>query len=236
MDFAPLLGFAAVALTLSLTPGADWAYTIAAGLRNGSPAPSVAGLCTGYLGHTAIVAAGLGMLLAARPEVVAWLSVAGALYLLWLGATTARGWRSAGFRAEAGAVGSAAGSAGVTVGGGAGGGTLAVRPPSALGDFLRGAGTSGINPKGFLLYLAVMPQFVRAASPVPVPLQTAAMGLTHVAISIVVYGLVAVAARRLLRAAPRRAQFVTLGSGLIMLGFGTALLVEQAAALVGHAA
>ncbi|WP_136609585.1 LysE family translocator [Sinomonas albida] len=231
MDFAPLLGFAAVALTLSLTPGADWAYTIAAGLRNGSPAPSVAGLCTGYLGHTAIVAAGLGMLLAARPEVVAWLSVAGALYLLWLGATTARGWRSAGFRAEAGAAGSTS-----TVGAGAGGGTLAVRPPSALGDFLRGAGTSGINPKGFLLYLAVMPQFVRAASPVPVPLQTAAMGLTHVAISIVVYGLVAVAARRLLRAAPRRAQFVTLASGLIMLGFGTALLVEQAGALVGHAA
>lgn len=229
MDFAPLLGFAAVALTLSLTPGADWAYTIAAGLRNGSPAPSVAGLCTGYLGHTAIVAAGLGMLLAARPEVVAWLSVAGALYLLWLGATTARGWRSAGFRPGVG-------SAGGTVAGGAGGGTLAVRQPSALGDFLRGAGTSGINPKGFLLYLAVMPQFVRAASPVPVPLQTAAMGLTHVAISIVVYGLVAVAARRLLRAAPRRAQFVTLASGLIMLGFGTALLVEQAGALIVHAA
>ncbi|WP_422933734.1 LysE family translocator [Sinomonas sp. P47F7] len=224
MDFAPLLGFAAVALTLSLTPGADWAYTIAAGLRSGSPAPSVAGLCTGYVAHTAIVAAGLGMLLAARPEVVAWLSVAGAVYLLRLGATTARGWRDAGFRAEGGAVSSTAD------------GTMAVRQASPLGDFLRGAGTSGINPKGFLLYLAVMPQFVRAASPVPVPVQTAAMGLTHVAISIVVYGLVAVAARRLLRASPRRAQFVTLASGLIMLSFGAALLVEQAAALVGHAA
>jgi threonine/homoserine/homoserine lactone efflux protein len=76
-----------------------------------------------------------------------------------------------------------------------------------------------------------MPQFVRANSSIPVPLQTAAMGLTHVAISVVVYGLVAVAARRLLRSAPRRAQLVTLASGLIMVGVGAALLIEQASTL-----
>ena len=32
MDLSPLLGFAGISLTLALTPGADWAYTIAAGL------------------------------------------------------------------------------------------------------------------------------------------------------------------------------------------------------------
>jgi len=210
MDFAPLLGFAAVSLTLALTPGADWAYTISAGLRDRSAAPSVAGLCTGYVAHTALVAAGLGVLLAARGDLVAWLSVAGALYLLWLGGTTARGWRGAGYRAA---------------------GVVSAERGGALADFLRGAGTSGINPKGLLLYLAVMPQFVRANSSIPVPLQTAAMGLTHVAISVVVYGLVAVAARRLLRSAPHRAQLVTLASGLIMLGVGAALLLEQASTL-----
>ncbi|MDQ4503315.1 LysE family translocator [Sinomonas sp. ASV322] len=215
MDLTPFLGFAAVSLTLVLTPGADWAYTIAAGIRGGSAAPSVAGLCAGYLGHTALVATGLGVLLAARPELVAWLAVAGAVYLLWLGTTTARGWRAAGYRTDCG--------------------TAGMRSTNPLRDFLRGAGTSGINPKGFLLFLAVMPQFVRAGSAVPVPLQTAAMGLTHVAISVVVYGLVAVAARRLLSATPRRAQFVTLASGIIMLGFGGVLLAEQAAALMGHA-
>lgn len=211
MDLAPLLGFAAVALTLALTPGADWAYTISAGLRDRSAAPSVAGLCTGYVAHTALVAAGLGVILAARADLVAWLSVAGALYLLWLGATTARGWRSAGYRTAEG---------------------QALAERGALADFLRGAGTSGINPKGILLYLAVMPQFVRAGSSIPVPLQTAAMGLTHVAISVVVYALVAVAARRLLRSAPERAQLVTLASGVIMAGIGIALLAEQAPTLV----
>lgn len=211
MDFAPLLGFAAVALTLALTPGADWAYTIAAGIRGGSAAPSVAGLCTGYVGLTAIVATGLGVLLAGRPALVAWLSVAGALYLLWLGSTTVRGWRAAGYRAD---------QTGLT------------GRKGALADFLRGAGTSGINPKGLLLYVAVMPQFVRTASPLPVPLQTAAMGLTHVAISVVVYGIVAVAARRVLRSAPRRAQIVTLASGVIMLGIGVALLAEETVPLL----
>ncbi|WP_138442451.1 LysE family translocator [Sinomonas susongensis] len=206
MDPAALLGFAAVSLTLALTPGADWAYTIAAGIRGGSPAPSVAGLCSGYVGLTAIVATGLGVLLAGRPSLVAWLSVAGALYLLWLGMTTARGWRSAGYHADTAAL---AGRSG------------------ALGDFLRGAGTSGINPKALLLYLAVMPQFVRTASPVPVPLQTVVLGLTHVVITVVVYALVAVAARRLLRSAPRRARVVTLASGVVMLGIGAALLAEQ---------
>src|SRR5207245_11035700 len=124
MDLVPLLGFTAVALTLALTPGADWAYTIAAGIRGGSAAPSVAGLCAGYAVHTALIAAGLGVVLAARPELVAWLSVAGALYLLWLGGTTARGWRSAGYRAADGAS------------------TAGVPRRGALGDFLRGLGTS----------------------------------------------------------------------------------------------
>ncbi|MCH6469574.1 LysE family translocator [Sinomonas terrae] len=206
MNFAPFLGFAAVSLTLALTPGADWAYTIAAGIRGGSPAPSVAGLCTGYLGLTAIVATGLGVLLAARPSLVAWLSIAGALYLLWLGMTTARGWRGAGYHADGAALPGRSG---------------------AFGDFLRGAGTSGINPKALLLYMAVMPQFVQTGSPLPVPVQTAMLGLIHVVITVVVYALVAVAARRLLRAAPRRAQLVTLASGVIMLGIGIALLVEQ---------
>ncbi len=77
-----------------------------------------------------------------------------------------------------------------------------------------------------------MPQFVRAGSSVPVPVQTVAMGLTHVAITVIVYGLVAVGARRLLRSAPRRAQIVTLASGVVMLGIGVALLAEQVPAIV----
>ncbi|BCT76843.1 lysine transporter LysE [Sinomonas cyclohexanicum] len=222
MDLTPLFGFAAISLTLALTPGADWAYTIAAGLRPGSPAPSVAGLCAGYVVHTALVAAGLGMLLAARPDLVAWLSVAGALYLLWLGFTTARGWRAAGFTAAP----AASLPSGEPL-------DAAVRPRGAVRDFLLGLGTSGINPKALLLFAAVMPQFIRPESPLPVVAQTTAMGLTHLGFTVVVYSLVAVGARRLLAARPRRAQTVTLVSGVLMLVIGGALLAEQAVALAG---
>lgn len=222
MDLTPLLGFAAISLTLALTPGADWAYTIAAGLRPGSPAPSVAGLCAGYVLHTALVAAGLGMLLAARPDLVAWLSVAGALYLLWLGFTTARGWRGAGFTA----------SAGTALPSGEQLDAAVSHHHGPVRDFLLGLGTSGINPKALLLFAAVMPQFIRTDSPLPVVAQTTAMGLTHLAFTVVVYTVVAIAARRLLSAKPKRAQLVTLVSGVLMLGIGGALLAEQAVALL----
>ena len=228
MDLTPFLGFAGISLTLALTPGADWAYTIAAGLRPGSPAPSVAGLCAGYIVHTALVAAGLGVLLAARPDLVAWLSVAGAVYLLWLGATTARSWRRAGFTGGEATLpsGGSLGDAVDTRGGAAG-----TRGPVL--DFLKGLGTSGINPKALLLFAAVMPQFIRTDSALPVVAQTTTMGLTHLAFTVVVYSLVAVAARRLLAAKPKRAQAVTLVSGVLMLGIGGLLLVEQGVALAG---
>ena len=100
-------------------------------------------------------------------------------------------------------------------------------------DYLRGVATSGINPKALLLFVAVMPQFIVQGSEVPVAAQTAAMGATHILLTVVVYSLVAVAARRILRARPRAAGVVTLASGVIMIGIGAVLLAEQAAGLVG---
>ncbi|WP_077490022.1 LysE family translocator [Sinomonas mesophila] len=226
MELSALLGFAAVALALTLTPGADWAYTIAAGLRPGSTVPSVAGLCSGYILHTALVAAGLGVMLAGRPDVVAWLSLAGALYLLWLGCTTARGWRAAGFAGAAAREDAALPSGGALS-------SAVGRQGGAVRDYLRGVATSGINPKALLLFVAVMPQFIVQGSEVPVAAQTAAMGATHILLTVVVYSLVAVAARRILRARPRAARVVTLASGVIMIGIGAVLLAEQAAGLLG---
>ena len=42
---------------LVLVPGADWAYAIAAGLRDRSVLPAVAGLLAGYAVLTTVVAA-----------------------------------------------------------------------------------------------------------------------------------------------------------------------------------
>jgi threonine/homoserine/homoserine lactone efflux protein len=101
MDPQALAGFAAVSIALAFTPGADWAYCIAAGLGRARIFPAIAGLIAGYGIHTLLLVAGMAALVASLPGLVAWMTVFGAGYLLWLGVTTVRGWRQAGFNAAA---------------------------------------------------------------------------------------------------------------------------------------
>ena len=206
------LAFLLVAGALACTPGVDWAYSITAGLKQRSFVPAVAGLCGGYVLHTVLLVAGLAALLTGVPGVLAWLTVAGAGYLLWLGLTTIRTWRGASF------------------------GSGEVRAPAnQFRTFLQGMGTSGINPKGLLFYVALVPQFVSPEASLPVPVQSGLLGLTFVLLAGVVYSAVALLARRLLHSRPGAARKVTLASGIIMVALGTVLLSEQLLPLLGQA-
>ncbi|HSU46795.1 MAG TPA: LysE family translocator [Arthrobacter sp.] len=198
------LAFLVVAAALACTPGVDWAYTIAAGLRQRSFVPAVAGLCGGYVLHTVLLVAGLAAVLAGMPGVLGWITLAGAGYLLWLGVGTLRSWRGASFSADA------AGAAG-----------------TQLRTFLQGMGTSGINPKGLLFYVALIPQFVSSEAPLPVPVQSGLLGMTFVALAGLVYTVVALLSRTLLQSRPGAARAVTLASGIIMVALGAVLLGEQ---------
>ncbi|MCC2660789.1 MAG: lysine transporter LysE [Arthrobacter sp.] len=208
------LAFVLVAAALACTPGVDWAYSIAAGLGRRSFLPAVAGLCSGYVLHTVLMVAGLAAVLAASPGLLGWLTVAGSAYLLWLGAATVRTWRGASFTVAADDVSTGR---------------------NQLRTFFQGMGTSGINPKGLLFFVALVPQFVSAEAPLPVPVQSGLLGLTFVLLAAVVYTAVALLSRRLLQARPGAARRVTLASGIIMLVLGAALLSEQLLPLVaGH--
>ncbi|WP_113716419.1 LysE family translocator [Arthrobacter dokdonensis] len=224
MDPQAIIGFLIIAVALTCTPGPDWAYSIAAGLGRRSFVPAVAGLCSGYVLHTILLAAGIAALMAAVPSLLLWLTVAGAVYLLWLGLATARSWRSAGFS---------------TAGTGAGqvpaGPAAPPSGPGARRAFLQGAGTSAINPKGLLFFVALTPQFIRPHAALSVAAQSAVLGLIFVVCTAVIYTLVAAGSRRLLRSRPGGARVITLCSGVIMLGLGTVLLAEQAVP-VSHAA
>jgi threonine/homoserine/homoserine lactone efflux protein len=198
------LAFLVVAAALACTPGVDWAYTIAAGLRQRSFVPAVAGLCGGYVLHTVLLVAGLAAVLAGMPGVLAWITLAGAAYLLWLGVGTLRSWRGASFSAAA-----------------------ATGNGTQLRTFLQGMGTSGINPKGLLFYVALIPQFVSADAALPVPVQSGLLGMTFVALAALVYTVVALLSRSLLHSRPGAARAVTLASGIIMVALGAVLLGEQ---------
>lgn len=206
------LAFLVVAGALACTPGVDWAYSITAGLKQRSFVPAVAGLCGGYVLHTVLLVAGLAALLTGIPVVLGWLTVAGAAYLLWLGLATIRSWRGASF-----------------------GGAEVRAPANQFRTFLQGMGTSGINPKGLLFYVALVPQFVSPEAPLPVPVQSGLLGLTFVLLVAVVYSCVALLARRLLHSRPGAARRVTLASGIIMIALGAVLLSEQLVPLLDQA-
>ncbi|MCJ1705505.1 LysE family translocator [Rathayibacter sp. VKM Ac-2926] len=195
-----------VSIALAITPGADWAFAIAAGLRGRVVPAAVAGLLLGHALHAAIVAAGVGALLAALPGALTVLTIAGAGYLLWLGVGTLR--RPPVPRAD---------------------GELA--PDRRSRWLLRGFGISGLNPKVFLLFLALLPQFTRPDAPLPLVVQIVLLAALHIATCAVVYLGVGFGARAVLSTRPAAARVVSRVSGAAMIGIGLFLLVEQIAHL-----
>ena len=201
MPVGTIAAFWGVSFLFVITPGADWAYAMAAGLRNRTVLPAVGGLLIGHLIATAAVAAGVAVLVARSPLVLTTLTLAGAAYLIWLGL----GKRHPGLPDVAADAGT----------------------ESWVRQAAKGAGISGLNPKVFLLFLALLPQFANPAAPWPVPVQIAALGLVHVASCAVVYTGVGTGARLVLRARPDAARVVSRVSGTAMVALGLALLIEQ---------
>lgn len=201
MDIALVGGFWAVAVAFVLTPGADWAYMITAGLR-GRVLPADVGLLLGHLAYVAAVAAGLGALVARYPSVLTGVTVAGAAYLVWLGIGVVRrpGHAQAGPDSNVGTAGA---------------------------WLMRGFGVSGLNPKVPVLLLALLPQFSDADGRWPVWAQLAVLGLLHVATCGVVYAAVGAGAHRVLAARPVAAIVVARVSGTLMIVLGVVLLAEQ---------
>lgn len=194
--------FWTIAVLLALTPGADWAYIMGAGVRAKSAAPSILGMLTAYAVVIVAVALGVGTLVTQYPVVLTVLTLGGAAYLIWLGVTALAK------RAEP------VGPHGEPITG------------SAAAQFLRGAGVSGINPKGLLLLLALLPQFTSPTG-MPAAAQMLVLGALHLADIAVIYTLVALLARRLLRTRPRALALVGRLSGAMMVLIGVSLLVER---------
>ncbi|WHT15678.1 LysE family translocator [Crossiella sp. CA-258035] len=200
MPASNLLAFWAVAALLIAVPGADWAFAIAAGLRRQALAAAT-GITLGYLAMTAVVAAGLGLLITSTPAALTALTVAGACYLAWLGGKTLRN------------------PSGPTTSG-----DTATSPRHTVSQ---GFAVSALNPKGLLVFVALLPQFTTPAASWPIPLQLAALGLAFTATCAVVYLCVAATAHAVLRARPAAARVVSRVSGASMILIGAALVLER---------
>jgi len=204
MAVQAIVSFWGLSLLLVLTPGADWAYVIGAGLAQRTVLPAVAGLLAGHLALTGAVAAGIAALVASSPATLTALTAVGAAYLIWLG--------SIGLARPAGAA----------PGPGAGPGSGAW-----LRQAVKGAGTSGLNPKALLLFLTLLPRFTDPTGGWPVGGQILVLGAVHVACCGVVYLAVGTGARRLLSTHPGWTRTVSRISGAAMVAIGAGLLLGQ---------
>lgn len=202
MSASLLAAFWAVSLLFIITPGVDWAYMISAGMRGKSVVPAAGGLLSGHLAATLVVAAGVGTIVAGTPVAMAVLTLAGAGYLLWLGVNLL-------LKPATPAAGD-------------------LQPPMPWTHWtLKGACVSGLNPKVFLLFLALLPQFTDPEGSWPIPLQIVAMGLLHLCSCAVVYLLVGFSAQAVLRTRPAAARVVGRISGAAMVAIAAALLLEH---------
>ena len=168
--------FVLTGILLNLTPGQDTMFIIGRSLANGTRAGVAAafGICVGSLGHTLLAALGLSAILAASPLAFTLVKLAGAIYLVYLGARlllTKHPHREARLPG----------------------------PPAAAAvrsAFTQGILTNLLNPKVALFFLALLPQFIDPAS-ARKTLAFVALGATFVTTGLIWCLVLAAAAGRL---------------------------------------
>ena len=228
MPAGSIVAFWAVALLLIMVPGADWAFVLGVSLRGRSVLPAVGGLVLGYTGITIVVAVGVGAVVGRSPALLGGLTVVGGCYLIWHGATTFARPAAASTRTGSAAPGPAApgpAAPGPTAAGPVAAGALPADTGRAV--MVRGLGVSALNPKGLLIFLALLPQFTNPRWSWPLTAQLGLLGLVFAASCGAFYLGLGSAARKILAARPAAARAVTRFSGAAMVVIGALLLVRH---------
>jgi threonine/homoserine/homoserine lactone efflux protein len=201
-----LLAFAALSLLLIVIPGPSVLFVVGRALAQGRRAAltTVVGNTLGAYLLVLAVAVGIGSVVERSVLVFTALKLAGALYLVYLGA---RAWR------QRGSLRAAFSDDGVRRG--------------ALRTFWEGFAVGVTNPKTIVFFAAVLPQFVdRGAG--HVTLQMLLLGLIFNAIALTcdsIWGLAASTARDWFARSPRRLSLVGGVGGLAMIGLGVSVAV-----------
>lgn len=204
MFFPNLLLFAGIIVVLALTPGPDVIYITTRAMAQGRKAAllSTVGICIGYLVYTMLAALGVSAVLQASALAFDIVRYVGATYLVYLGIRSLLS-KASGPLTK---------------------GEVNAAPPSRI--LQQGILTSMLNPKGILVFAALLPQFVNAHLG-SVPLQMTAFGLTFTLICLCMYGGYAYLSGSLgekLASQPRFASVLKYLTGSVLIGLGVRLL------------
>ena len=201
---AQFAGFAVAAVVLIVIPGPGVLFVIGRALAHGrnTALASVAGHSTGNFVLAVCVAFGIGAIVERSAVLFTVIRLAGAAYLIWLGIMA--------FRRR--------GSLARVL-------TEAAAPRGGVRSVREGFVVGVTNPKGVILFAAVLPQFVnRAAGDVTAQmLILSAMAVLIGLVSDVCYGMAASTVRSWFAKSPRRLGMVGGVGGLAMIGLGVTL-------------
>jgi threonine/homoserine/homoserine lactone efflux protein len=165
METHALIIFSATVVPLVCTPGPDILFIASQAVSGGARAGlrAIAGICLGYLVHFILVALGLAAVVAASPvlfEVIRWIGI---IYLVYLAYNLVR----SAFRT----------------------GGLMVSANKAKSQLSKGFVTSLLNPKGMMIYVAILPQFMDKHG--SVTMQAAILSATFISWCALIYTIVA---------------------------------------------
>jgi threonine/homoserine/homoserine lactone efflux protein len=201
---AQVLGFALTALIVIAVPGPSVMFVVGRALAYGrrTALASVAGNVAGVQTVALSVALGIGTLVQRSDVVFLAVKFGGAAYLVWLGVKAIRHRHSLASAMEVAAV-----------------------PRSGWRAAAEGYTVGVVNPKAYVLFAALLPQFANPAAG-HVPLQLALLSLVTLPIGLVsdgTWGLAASGVRAWFASSPRRLELVGGLGGLTMIGLGVTL-------------
>ena len=186
-------------MVLLIVPGPAVVYIVTRSVAQGRTAGlvSVAGIHVGSVVHVIFAAVGISALLYASATAFTVVKLAGAAYLVFLGAQKL-------LRKS-------------------GGGTVVEPPPaSRLRLFTQGIVVNVLNPKTAIFFLAFLPQFANPARG-PIAIQIAVLGLGFIVLGLASdgsYALLAGALAGRIRRTPQARRVLDKSSGVVLIGLG----------------
>jgi threonine/homoserine/homoserine lactone efflux protein len=207
VSMGQLLAFALASLVLIVIPGPGVLFVVGRALSHGrrTALATALGHAAGNYVVAAFVAVGLGVILQRSAQMFLAVKLAGALYLVWLGVHAIRHRKDL-----AGALDDAA--------------------PAPKGNWraVRDGIVVGMtNPKSFILFGAILPQFVNRTAG-HVPAQMLLLAIVPVCVGAITdscWGFAASAVRSWFASSPRRFAMVGGAGGLAMIGVGVTVAI-----------
>lgn len=209
LESFPWISFFLAISLLTISPGVDTLIVIRNSARGGvvSGVLTSFGICSGLFVHATVSAVGLSVILMSSAQLFFWLKMAGAGYLIYLGAQSLRSaWHAKGLVIAESA-----------------------QAPRVSGSeaFRQGFLSNVLNPKTVVFYMAFLPQFIQPEYSAME--QSFLMAGLHFALAMIWQSLLAftVHKAKIWLARPKVSQVLDSLTGVLLMGLGIRLATSQ---------